>query len=223
MRVLVPIEILEGDALSPGLIDLLEPLEVVLLGFHELPDQTPPDQARLQYEERATDALDDIAEGFDGEVETKLVFTNDREKTMDRMAEELTVDAYVIRGATGDVENLLVSLSGQTDADRVGSFVRTLVDGRTIGVTLVVAGEDAATRKEVLESVADSLEQSGIDVETRVLPDSSPLDALVESIPRHDAVVMGEMAPSLSSFVLGDPEERVAAETVGPVLVVRDT
>jgi len=35
-------------------------------------------------------------------------------------------------------------------------------------------------------------------------------------------IVMGERAPSVRSLVFGEESERVASESVGPVLVVRD-
>lgn len=49
----------------------------------------------------------------------------------------------------------------------------------------------------------------------------SPFDALIDSVPDHDAVVMGAAAPSLSSLLFGDAADRVAIASVGPVLVVR--
>lgn len=47
-RVLVPLKILEGASVPPGLIDLLGTVDVTVLGYHVLPEQTTPDQARLQ-------------------------------------------------------------------------------------------------------------------------------------------------------------------------------
>jgi nucleotide-binding universal stress UspA family protein len=48
------------------------------------------------------------------------------------------------------------------------------------------------------------------------------LHALLGELPAHDVVVMGEQAPSLQSFLFGEVTDRVAAESVGPVLVVRN-
>ena len=49
----------------------------------------------------------------------------------------------------------------------------------------------------------------------------APLAALAERSPDHDAIVLGERAPSLRSLVFGDEHGRVAAASGGPVLVVR--
>ncbi|MDZ7701327.1 MAG: universal stress protein [Halobacteriales archaeon] len=221
-RVLVPVAVLENEAVPLGLMNLLGTMDVTVLGYHVLPEQTPPDQARQQYEDRANDALADVAEEFreaGGEADYRLVFTGDRPKTIERVAEEVDARAYALTGATGAVDRLLVSLSGDVAADRVLGFVAELVDGRDIGVTLLrVAGDEGEIS---LPAAAERLEDAGIAVETIEAEARAPLEALLEALPDHDAIVMGEQAPSLGSFLFGQVTERVAAESVGPVLVVR--
>ena len=223
-RVLVPVAVLEGESVPAGLMDLLGTVDVTVLGYHVLPEQTPPDQAREQYEERAVSALEDLAEGFreaGGDADSRLVFTQDREKTIDRVADEVGARAYAITGATGDVDSLLVPISGDVAVERVVDFVADLVGARDVAVTLFLASgaDDAGDR---LADAADRLRGSGVAVTTELVASDSPFDALVESVPGHDAIVVGEAAPSLSSFLLGDEAERLASATVGPVLVVRN-
>jgi nucleotide-binding universal stress UspA family protein len=221
-RVVVPVAVLESQAVSLGLMNLLGTMDVTVLGYHVLPEQTPPDQARLQYEERANAALTDITEEFreaGGDADYRLVFTTERTKTIDRVSEEVNAGAYAITGATGTVDRILVSLSGDVAADRILAFVTELVGDRDIGVTLLrVAGDEGVTS---LEAAQSRLAEAGIESWVVVPEDTTPLDALLEAIPDHDAIVMGEQAPSLQSFLFGDVTERVAAESVGPVLVVR--
>ena len=226
-RVLVPVAVLEGEAVSPGLMSLLGSVDVTVLGYHVLPEQTPPDQARLQYEDRATDALVDLSEEFrsaGGAADHRLVFTHDRERTVERVAEEIDANALAITGVTGDVDRLLVSISGDVSIDRVISFASDLVDGRDIGVTLFLAADEAeaGTADERLESAAARLRSEGIDVRTSLAIGAPPIEGLLGDVPGHDAIVMGETAPSLSSLVFGDASERVASASVGPVLVVRN-
>ena len=221
-RVLVPVAVLENEAVPLGLMHLLGTMDVTVLGYHVLPEQTPPDQARAQYEDRANDALADIAEEFreaGGDADYRLVFTADRPKTVDRVAEEVDARAYAITGATGTVDRLLVSLSGDVAADRILTFVAELVGDRDVDVTLLrVAGDEGATS---LAEAAERLADEGLAVETIAAEARAPLEALLEALPDHDAIVMGEQAPSLGSFLFGEVTERVAAESVGPVLVVR--
>ncbi|WP_436925391.1 universal stress protein [Halosimplex amylolyticum] len=223
-RVLVSLAILEGDTVSPGLIDLLGTVDVTVLGYHVVPEQTPPDQARLQYEDRANEALDDVTEEFaaaGGAAERRLVFTHDRRQSIQRVAEEVAADAFAVTGATGPVERLLVPVIGDVAVDRITAFVTELVGDRDIEVTLFFASDDEGEAEQtVLDEGATILREAGIDVET-VHATGAPFDSLVDAAAGHDAVVMGERAPSLKSFLFGDEADRVATETVGPVLVVR--
>ena len=222
-RVLVPIEILEGKTVPPGLMSLLGTMDVTVLGYHVLPEQTPPDQARHQYEERATAALEALSEEFadaDGAADHRLVFTHDREQTVRRVADEIDAAAFAIPGMAGDVDDLLVSLSGDVDIDRIIAFVIDLVGDRDIAVTLLIAGDAEATADDRLETAATQLREAGIDTDTSTAA-GSPFDSLMDAAPTHDAIVIGEAAPSLRSLVFGDEAERVAAASVGPVLVVR--
>lgn len=224
-RILVPLAVLEGESVSAGLTVLLEPMNVTVLGYHVLPEQTPPDQARLQYEDRATDALEDLAAEFgstEGTADYRLVFTHDRKQTFDRVAAETAADVYAIPGATGPIDRLLVALTGDVAVERIVSFAAELIGDREIGVTLFLATDDEPAGQELLETAAVPLADRGIDVRTELAVDEPPLEALLERAVGHDAVVMGEQAPSLLTLVFGEDAERVAAESVGPVLVVRN-
>jgi hypothetical protein len=150
------------------------------------------------------------------------VFTHDRSQTVARVADEVGADAIGVRGATGAVERLLVSVTGEVAVDRIVPFVVALVGDRPIDVTVfAAAGEGGqASARGRLDDAADRLAAAGIDATTE-LATGNPFDALVEAATGHDAVVMGERAPSLQSFLFGEEAERVASETVGPVLVVR--
>jgi nucleotide-binding universal stress UspA family protein len=221
-RVLLPVAVLENEGVPLGLVHLLGTVDVTVLGYYELPEQTPPDQARLQYEERANAALADIVEEFrdaGGDADQRLVFTADRQKTVDRVAEETDARAYALSGVTGPVDRLLVALSGDVEVDEILDFVIELVGDREIAVTLLRAGvSEGATSAE---AAAGELEDAGIGVTAKTAESATPLHALVGELPTHDVVVMGERAPSLQSFLFGEVSERVAAESVGPVLVVR--
>jgi nucleotide-binding universal stress UspA family protein len=220
-RVLVPVAVLDGETVSAGLVNLLSTMDVTVLGYHVLPEQTPPDQARAQFGERATEALEDLSEEFGsagGAADHRLVFTQDREQSIDRVADDIGATAYGITGTTGDVERLLVTLTGGVDVERIVAFVVELIGDREIEVTLFAAGEDPEDDR--LETAAETLSGAGIEPETKRAT-GRPFDSLIDAVPDHDGIVMGERAPSLSSFLFGDEAERVAAASVGPVLVVR--
>lgn len=222
-RVLVPVEILEGGSVSSGLMNLLGTMDVTVLGYHVIPEQTPPDQAREQFEERAVSGLQDLTEEFraaGGDADSRLVFTHDREQSVDRVASDIDAAAYAITGATGDVDRLLVPIAGDVAVSRILDFVIELVGDRDITVTLFLASE-ADGAEALLDEAAGKLENAAITTETELLVSGRPFEALIEAVPGHDAIVIGEKAPSLSTFLRGDEAERIASASVGPVLVVR--
>lgn len=222
-RVLVPVKVIEGESVSPGLIDLLGTMDAVVLGYHVVPEQTPPDQARAQYEERATEALEALTEKFrnsGGDADHRLVFTHDTEQTFERIAEEVSARAFGFSGITGDVDDVLVSLSGDVAVDRILTFVGELIDDRGVGVTLFLATEDEKDTDETLNSAARVLRDAGVEVKTVSAKDGG-FSALIDAASEHDAVVVGENAPSFRTLVFGDEADRVASASVGPVIVVR--
>ncbi|MDY7083395.1 MAG: universal stress protein, partial [Halobacteria archaeon] len=89
-KTLVPVEVLEGESVPQGVVELLSNVPVFVLGYHEVPEQTAPDQARSQFGEKANAKLDEIVEAFEqagAEVESRLVFTQDSNKTLERVTD----------------------------------------------------------------------------------------------------------------------------------------
>lgn len=229
-EVLVPVEVLEGETVPESVIDLLATLPVVVLGYHELPEQTPPGQARLQFEDQAQSKLDDLAAAFreaGGGAETRLVFTHDEEQTLDRIADETGCEAILIPNPAPDVHRLLVPVGTDVDLDRIAGFVAALVGDRDIELTLfTVAADDeaAAVGRTMLEDATANLAERGIShdaVGSTVTVSDTPGQAIATAAADHDAVVMGETEPSLRSLLFGDLSEQVAAQSLGPVIVVR--
>jgi nucleotide-binding universal stress UspA family protein len=230
-RVLVPVEVLEGETVPAPLIEALTSLPVVVLGYHVLPEQTPPAQAKLQFEERAREVLAGIQRAFadaGGDCETRLVFTHQSEQTFRRVADETDCDAILLPNPIGTVEDVLVSLRGDDlDPVRVALFTAALVEGTDLEVLLYYAATDEADEDEGrsrLTAARTTLRDAGVPTE-RIHMDAAVTDAPVRALgdvgSEADIVVMGESAPSLRSYVFGEDQQRVADRSVGPVLVLR--
>ena len=224
-RVVVPLAVLKGETVSPGLMNLLSSVDVTVLGYHVPPDQTSAEQARSQFGDRAKSALEDVSQEFrqaGGDADYQLVFTHDRNKTVQRVAGELDARGLVTTGATGEVNQLLVSLSGDVNPEEILDFVSELIADREIGVTLIAVGNGTEDVESRLKDAASSLSSEGVNVET-VAKTGSAFDAITGTIEGHDAVVLGEKAPSLTSLIFGNETDRIASTTVSPVLVVRSS
>jgi hypothetical protein len=225
-RVLVPLAVLEGQTVGPGVGGLLAPVEVVLLGYHVVPEQTAPSQARMSFEEKAQAKLNDTAEALREAgvaVDTVLAFTHEREQTVDRVAAEQDCDAVLYLNPVMDDDRLLVTLHGDVDAERIGRFTASLVVDRDVAITIleVTPPDELADLTGV---AADALLDGGVPRE-RITREhaatTTPVVAIADVATSFDALVMGEREPNLRDLLFGDFEERVAAESLGAVFVVR--
>jgi len=222
-KILVPVEVLEGNTVPDALVRFLAPADVVVLGYHVLPEQTPTEQADEQFGERAREAVDDIAAAFEGEgrsAETRVAFTHDRDETVERVAEQVGATATLIPNPTGELDSLLVAIRDAVDTERVADLVATLLGEHGGDVTiLALPGHESDA-----DAARETLEARGFDpdrIDTASAEDDS-VRAIAEHAADFDAVVMGEAGASLLARVFGDEAERVAAESFGPVLVVRE-
>lgn len=228
-RVLVPVRILEGESVSQGIVDLLSDSHVVLLGYHRVPDQTAPGQARMSFEDRAQATLADLATAFEeagATVDTRLVFTHDPGQTLRRVAREADTPALVHLGVVMAVEDVLVVLHGDIDPERIGTVAAPLLAGRDASVTLLEVGDEDA-ESGMGEVVASRLVDGGVDedhISVRRSERSAAVETIVEAAAMADVVFLGEREPSfehlVSNAVFGDFEQRVADESLTAVVEV---
>ena len=228
--VLVPVRVLAGESLPEGVPELLSNAHVVLLGYHVIPEQTAPGQARMQFEEQAVKRLDEfeaILEAAGATVDRRLVFTHEAQQTINRTILENDCLAVLVPDATPRPEDVLVPVRGTVGADRLARVVAGLFADTDVTVTLyhVAAGEGTDEDAQlVLDAVSDHLTDLGVDpaaIDTRVERDRDAVDAITALSGDFDVVVMGETDPTLATFVFGMPADQVAERFLGPVLVVQ--
>lgn len=226
-RLLVPVEILEGETIDPGLLSLFEGDDVVLLGYHEIPEQTVPEQARESFGDRAQEKLEDIASAIEdagATVTERMVFTHDVEQTKQRVAAETECDAVLHLGSAMTMDQILVVLHPDAAASDIAEFAADHVGDTDREVVLLSLTSDESVAHQSLETAEAILEDAGITgsrVSREKAVTESPLDRIVDAAVGSDLVVIGERAPTAMDILLGDFVERIATETVGPVAVVR--
>ncbi len=230
--VLVPLEVLEGEALPAGTPDLLANAHVVLLGHHVIPEQTATEQAREQFGEKAMAKLDGFADTLaeaGSTVETRLVFTHNEQTTIDRLIYEYDCLAVLVPNSVESLDSVLVAVRGTVGIGRNTRLVAGLFAGTDVDVTLyhILGEEELEDDAETLmngvrsELVDRGMNRDAIDVRIETPSEGTPIDAIAALGETHDAVVMGETDPSVTTFVFGMPSEQVAERFLGPVLVVQ--
>lgn len=226
-RILVPVEILEGETVDPGLLSLFEGDDIVIFGYHVIPEQTATEQARESFGDRAQDKLSDIAAAI-GEVSAsvtqRLVFTHNIEQSKARVAEETGVDAILRLGSAMTMDRILVVLHPDASATRIAEFVADHIGDTDREVVLLSLTADETVARNSLDTAESILSAAGITgsrVSVEKAVTDSPLDRIVDAAVGTDLVVIGQQAPTAMDILFGDFVERIATETVGPVAVVR--
>lgn len=229
-KILVPFELPEPEPLSPVLVEALSSLDVVVLGHYNLPEQTPPDAARSEFEAEARATLEALAAPFEAagaDVTTRLVFGRARGKTIDRVALEEDCDAELDPAPTERIERILVPLPTVTSLGRLPDFVRVLAEDGVQAVTLfhVAEGDESTAEGEaMLAEAREAMVAEGFDPErldTVVVEAEEHDEAILELAADYDAVVMHEADPSLRERIFGTLPDRIAEATSDPVIVVR--
>ncbi|WP_256300809.1 universal stress protein [Haloarchaeobius salinus] len=226
--VLIPVRVLEGQTIPEPLVDFLAPAKIVVLGYHVLPDQTPTEQGSMQFEDRAQEAVDAIAEAFRDagrDIETRVVFTHNRDQTVERVAEEVGATAMLLPNPTGEVEDVLVAVRGKIDVARLVDLVAALLADDDGQVTLWGVKGGGYDAESAVQRADATLEQRGFDparITVETSDSETPIYDIVARTAEFDVVVMGEGGPPVLSALFGDDAERVAEGAAAPVLVVRD-
>jgi len=224
--VLLPVDVSAAEPATGDLFDRLHDVDVVVLGYYPVPNQAAPAQAKRDHESDASRRLDGVVERLRERgcaAEGTLVFTHDRDETVDRAAEEYGADAVLTPGDATGFERVLVAVRGTENLDRICSLTATLLADSDATVTLFHATDGG--EGSPLDAAVDRLVAAGVApdrIETNLSETGAPRGEILDLAGEFDALVLGETEPSLRERILGRVPSRVVDETDRPTFVVRD-
>lgn len=227
--VLVPLAVLQGETLSEAAAELLLSVDIVLVGYHDVPDQTATEQARDAYGPRLRRRLDEHASLFDecGVLEKRTVFTHNPQQTIERIAIEQGSTAVLLPNPAPTIQRVLVPIRGSANLDQLLSTTAEIAAETDCEIRLYHAARpnaDAAEGQELLSTAATQLEAAASEsnpITTQLEVTRTPLRAITSAADDAEFVIIGERKPSVVDHIFGDVADRLAAATAGPVLVVR--
>ena len=225
--ILVPVDVSSDERPAKDLLTVSDAVDLVLLGYYPVPDQAPPAQLKSDREDDAQRRLAELAETIDYGVTQRVVFTHDRDETIDRAAEEYDCDAILLPGSHTATERVFVPLRGDDNLDRVLSLVGDLLrlKGATATLFHATTADEQEYGRSLLDDAAGRLVEAGIDrarIDTRLATTDDPGTAIIELAHEFDLLVVGETEPSLTDRILGRVSTRIADEVDRPTFVVRD-
>jgi len=229
--ILVPVDVSVVEPPDQVIFGLLAPVDLVVLGYYPVPKQTAPAHLREDHEAEAAQRLANVVGSVarrDNDIEEVLVFTKDRQDTIDRIAEQYDCDAVVVPGATDAIDRILVPLRGDVNIDRIVSLVGNLLRAGDAAVTLfhsVPEGTDPSQGEFVLRGAADRLSEDGIDrdrIDWTLSEGGSAKRAIVDLAADYDLVILGETEPSLRDRIFGAVLRPILDGIETPAIIVRD-
>lgn len=229
--ILVPVDVSVTEPPDQVILELLEPVNIVVLGYYPVPKQTAPAHLKEDHEAEAAERLENVVRGFavgDHEVDDVLVFTKDRRDTIDRIADEHDCDAVFVPGESDTVERILVPLRGDVNLDRIVSLVADLVRASDATVTFfhsVADDTDPSHGEFVLRGAADRLSEEGVDrdrTDWKLSEGGSPKREITALASDYDLLILGETEPSLRDRIFGTVLTPILDEIEKPAIVVRD-
>ena len=228
--ILVPFELPDPEPISDVLVEDLAPLDIVAMGHFQVPEQTPTEMARDQFEAEAQAELDEVVEPFrerSPSVRTRLVFGKTRETAINRVLLEEDCAAELDPAPTEGIDRILVPIPASAEFTRLPEFIQVLCEASTREVTLfhVAEGEESIAEGEaILAETHEGLVAAGIDndlIDSRIVEGESHDEEILAAAADYDAVVMYDAASRIRDRVFGTLPDRIANQTGDPVIVVR--
>jgi len=226
LSILVPVDVSSPEPPRLDVLDVLRPFDVVLLGYFPVPDQAEPAMLKHEYEDESAARLDEMAAGR-GEVTEVLVFTHDRDATVDRVAADYGCDAVLTAGDIDHLERILVALRSDVNVPHIVSVVANLLRGSDASVTVLHAvGEDTepSQGESLLQSAIERILDYGIEerrIDRQLVTDADPRETILDLEADYDLVVLGETEPTLRERIIGAFLSSLIDELDRPALIVR--
>lgn len=234
-RVLIPIDVSDSVSRYDIATQIFHSSEVILLGYWPVPDQSVSDQVRDQFEVEAKQRLETLTGQFTDEdipVQTRLVFTKDRDQLIDQAANKLGCKSVLIPGTTSPSSERtrgLVLVKPDADLNRIADTLGALFADSNVELLLFHAAVDEnkhlydATHY-MLRGLADRLVELGMDpdrVEWEQSTEDERLDAVLSRATDFDFFVLGESKPSVRERIFGSVQATLAEKTAKPQLTIR--
>ena len=228
-RVLLPVELPEPSPLPRSLLSAVEPVEVMVLGFKRVPEQTAPEQGREEWGDEAREALEALVEdasdaGF--EIASDLVATADLSRSLGQYMREAGCQAVLLARPTERIERLLVPVLAEDQANpRLATMVYDLTRPRAIGVQIVamVTDDDRARAGEVSRAVTARLVQAGVargSIRSEIVETDDVIEAIARCRRGDELVILNESRDRGREQLLAALQRKLEDEVESPTLVV---
>ena len=221
-KILIPIEVLKKESVPEGIVNLLKDTKIILLGIHEIPEQTAASQASMQYKEKVDKILENIKQSFDeagAKTETREAFTHDKKETIERIEEEENIDATLLLNPMPTHKKILIIYRSRENLEKIGELINQIgLNESKVGLMLV------EPKDTTLDQGVSILMGTGIKLENITERIKTDREDVVKEIkkrsPEYGLVFIGRVGRNIKDTILGDISKKIKKATYGPVILI---
>lgn len=232
-RILVPLAVPDPAPIPKSILKPFQSLELLILGYKEVPEQTSPEQSREKFGEEAETALEEIAEDLSAEgitTTTELIFTPEYAKSINRYIEEHNCHAVLTVRPLSSLQRLIVPIYHQDQiSKRLATVLHDLSAPYRIDIEVAVMDsekdqtEDQHGPESLRWLISQQLELSGIP-RKQINIQSSQVEDLPQAVKEltgdEDLVVLAESKAFERDRFFQNLHQRIANAVTCPLLVV---
>lgn len=233
-KILLPVSLPRENALSYGILNQFKDLEVFLLGYKKLKEQTNPEQYENKDEGKTQNQLDEVKKELEDKtfkVDTELVFTPDVAQAIDNAIVEYDCQALLIDKPTSELNRLLIPVYDINQiSKRFATIIYELSKASNLPASLMfIKGIDNDKDAEddnisaMTQKAKNSLRQAGINdsqIKTTSIQVDDISEAVKEKSKSNDLVILVEANAKERENFINRIREEISDKIDCSILVV---
>jgi|SRR6056297_20578 len=232
-RILIPIDLSDPKSVPTTILKSFENLELVVLGYKKVTDQSSPKQSREELSDDVQEAFEEITNTIDDHgfsVDDNVVFTRDLAESIDRYISKKECNAVLTVKPVEKIQRLLVPVYS---ADQLTKAFSTLVyeigsvSSMPVTVVNMTSEEEGAEDVDETENLAYKavalLKEAGLD-EDQINSKSVEVEDVTKAVNQladeDDLVILGEAGADDRESFFNTIHNNIAETLTCPILTV---
>lgn len=236
-RILLPVSLPQKTSIPVGILKRFTALEVLLLGYKELPEQTGPEQYEGEEGDETREQLEMVKKELEDEtfdVNTELVFTPDVTQAIDNVIAEYDCQALLVVKPINELNRLLIPVYDINQiSKRFATVIFELASTSNLPATLLfLESSESSEQSEDAESKDISamkreayyyLNRAGIDnnqIRTSAVQVNNIAEAVESESKPEDLVILVEVSAKERKTFINKIRSEISNKIECPLLVV---
>ncbi len=235
-RILLPVSLPQEESLPLAILRRFTDLEVLLLGYKEIKEQTSPEQYEEEKDEESKEELQKVKKELENEafdVKTELVFTPDVSQAIDNVIIENDCQALLVVKPISELNRLLIPVYDLNQlSKRFATVIYELTQASSLPATLmfIKSSEDSDGEGNNISAMKEKafgrLKQAGVDknqIKTSTVEVDDISEAVKDKSESEDLVVLVEANAKERESFINKIRVEISDKIDCPLLVVLES